>query len=235
MTSKNLNKKVTSNKTKHVLVENESKGQQDKTEKLQSYDSSLFIDQGYIFNDGSQNFLILKPIFKTFTTPVGFRHAIVEGKSKGVSNEKIKPPITANYSHSQKPMRVNNSEISVRFTESCWKQDKVIFYPMNVVNLLIVYELDPWSRDFVLTLKDYSFGAVKLNKNDDPDKYSGYGIGFDFRWLFTILNFYDKSFVIFGVENRSSVHFENKKKRYLSCYKKDILESGKEKCLKSSL
>ena len=36
------------------------------------------------------------------------------------------------------------------------------------------------------TLKDCFFGAVKLTKNADPDKYSysGYGIGFDLRALF---------------------------------------------------
>ena len=47
----------------------------------------------------------------------------------------------------------------------------------------------------------------------DPDEYSGYGTGFDFRLLFTILYFYCKSFVIFGVENSLSVHIDNKKKR----------------------
>ena len=36
--TKNLNKKVTSNKTKHILIENE-------LERLQTYDSSLFIGQ----------------------------------------------------------------------------------------------------------------------------------------------------------------------------------------------
>ena len=38
------------------------------------------------------------------------------------------------------------------------------------------------------TLKDCLFGAVKLTKNADPDKYSysRYGIGFDSRSLFHI-------------------------------------------------
>ena len=44
---KNLNKKITSDKTKHVLVESESK-------KLQTFDSSLFIGQGYFNNDKDQ-------------------------------------------------------------------------------------------------------------------------------------------------------------------------------------
>ena len=43
---------------------------------------------------------------------------------------------------------------------------------MNVVLLALIY--DP-------TLENYVFGAVKLTKNADIDKYGyfGYGIGFD--------------------------------------------------------
>ena len=37
---------------------------------------------------------------------------------------------------------------------------------------------------------DFSFGCVKLARNADPDKYaySGYGIGFYLRSLFSIPN-----------------------------------------------
>ena len=42
---KNLNKKVTSNKSKHLLVENELK-------KLQHLIQVLFIDESYFFNFG---------------------------------------------------------------------------------------------------------------------------------------------------------------------------------------
>ena len=48
---KNLNKKITPNKTKHLLVENEFK-------KLQTFDSSLFIGQSYFNYDGAQIYLI---------------------------------------------------------------------------------------------------------------------------------------------------------------------------------
>ena len=52
---KNLNKKVTSNKTKHLLVENDLK-------ELQTFDSSLFIGRTYFNNDRAQLFLIFQPI-----------------------------------------------------------------------------------------------------------------------------------------------------------------------------
>ena len=43
---------------------------------------------------------------------------------------------------------------------------------------MIVYELDRWSQDlnFDFTLEDNLFGAVKLTKNVDPDKYFGLGL-----------------------------------------------------------
>ena len=47
-------RKITSNKTKHVLVENEFK-------KLQKFGPSLFI--GQFNNDGAQNYLIFQPLY----------------------------------------------------------------------------------------------------------------------------------------------------------------------------
>ena len=54
-----------------------------------------------------------------------------------------------------------------------------------MVNLYISYLLNEWSKDLNtdFTLGNCLFGAVKITKNTDPDKYkySGYGIGFDSR------------------------------------------------------
>ena len=58
------------------------------------------------------------------------------------------------------------------------------------------------------------FGAVHLNKNADPDKYSysEYSIGFGSRSLFLFPNSdWGKNVVIFGVENSSSVHVDKRK------------------------
>ena len=73
---KNLYKKITSNKTKIVLVENEFK-------KLQTFDSSLFIGQSYFNNDGAQLYLIFQPICKTVTTFSGLPNIILQWESKG--------------------------------------------------------------------------------------------------------------------------------------------------------
>ena len=50
--------------------------------KLQAYDLSYFIGQSYFINNGSQKFLIIGRVFRTFTTPFGLRDTIVECKSK---------------------------------------------------------------------------------------------------------------------------------------------------------
>ena len=59
----------------------------------------------------------------------------------------------------------------------------------NVVNLCITFELDIWSRDLNkdFRLINCLFGALKLTKNADSDKYGhrGYGIGFDARSQFS--------------------------------------------------
>ena len=48
---KSLNKKINSNKTKHLLVENE-------LEKLQTFDSSYFRGKTHFEEDGTQNYLV---------------------------------------------------------------------------------------------------------------------------------------------------------------------------------
>ena len=85
---KDLNKKVTSNKTKHLLVKNEVK-------ELQTFDSSLFIGQSYFNNDGAQLLLIFQPTFKTISTFSGLPDTISDWEPKGLSNDKIKLPYTA--------------------------------------------------------------------------------------------------------------------------------------------
>ena len=65
------------------------------------------------------------------------------------------------------------------FTGSCLKQVKKNFNPRNVVNVFIVYELDVQSQDLKTDFarRDCLFGAVKLTKNANSDKYSYSGYG----------------------------------------------------------
>ena len=52
-----LNRKITSNKSKHLLVENELK-------KLKTFDSSYFRGKNYFEEDGAQNYLVSQAMYK---------------------------------------------------------------------------------------------------------------------------------------------------------------------------
>ena len=53
-----LNRKITSNKSKHLLVENELK-------KLKTFDSSYFIGKSHL-EEGTQNYLVFQPMYRYF-------------------------------------------------------------------------------------------------------------------------------------------------------------------------
>ena len=79
-----LNRKITQNKTKHLLVENE-------LNKLKTFDSSYFIGKSHFEEDGTQNYLVFQPLNKYFKVIANTKY-ISSWQSKGLSNETIKPP-----------------------------------------------------------------------------------------------------------------------------------------------
>ena len=94
---------------------------------------------------------------------------------------------------------------------------------MKIVNIYIVYEItDNFNISSYPTLENCLFGAVKLTKNADIDKYgySGYGIGFDRHGSFSFPGTgLGRNVIIFGVDMSSSTKIDNRKK--------DILILGK--------
>ena len=54
-----ISKRITSNKAKHLFVENEIK-------KLKTFDLSYFKDKGHFEEDGTQNYLVFHPMYKYF-------------------------------------------------------------------------------------------------------------------------------------------------------------------------
>ena len=67
------------------------------------------------------------------------------------------------------------------------------------------------------TLENCLFGAVRLTKNADIDKYkySGYGIGFDRKDSYSTGDEIDRNLITFGEDMSSSPHIDNKGK-YIS-------------------
>ena len=85
---KKVTDRVTSNKSKHLLVENEFK-------KLRIFDLSYFKGKHHFEEDGTQNYLVFQPMYKYFKT-ISSTDNISEWKSKGLPNESIKTPSTPN-------------------------------------------------------------------------------------------------------------------------------------------
>ena len=54
-----FNRKITENKTKYLLVQNE-------LNKLKAFDSSYFIGKSHFEEDGAQNYLVFQPLIKYF-------------------------------------------------------------------------------------------------------------------------------------------------------------------------
>ena len=100
------------------------------------------------------------------------------GKSKGLSDETIKPP-----DNNICPLiDYLGNKIRVKFTGGSLKQPKCLYTHDTLVNIYIVYK--PVASGFHTDdhmLKICLFGAVTLTQNGYIDKYqySGYGIYFD--------------------------------------------------------
>ena len=59
-----INRRNTSNKSKHFLVGNEFK-------KLNTFDLSYFIGKSHFEEDGAQNYLVFQPIYRYFKIIAG--------------------------------------------------------------------------------------------------------------------------------------------------------------------
>ena len=79
-----FNRKITPNKSKHLLVENELK-------KLKIFDLSYFIGKSHFKEDGTENYLVFQPMHRYFKMIAGVStgNYIYFWKSKGLSDEKI--------------------------------------------------------------------------------------------------------------------------------------------------
>ena len=198
-----LNRKITANKTKHFLNDND----------LSYYHGKLYFHEG----SGKQNYLVFLPIGKSFklNSVVGAINRVLSWQSKGTSNESIRPPTTSNNSLNPR-LSYNDTKIKVQFTESCLKQPKFTFTHKKVLNICIVYELGASSSNVNdPTIKNCLFGAVTLTKNADIEKYkySGYELGFS-SFSFPSRGF-GQNVLIFRADMSTSTHIDIKKKDIL--------------------
>ena len=87
-----LNRRITTNKTKHLLVENELK-------QLKSFDSIYFRGKSHFEEDGTQDYLMFRSMYRYFkqTAVVGTGNFTYYWQSKGLSDERINSIKTWNY------------------------------------------------------------------------------------------------------------------------------------------
>ena len=201
-----LNRKITANKSKNLLAENE-------LNKLKIFDSSYFIGKSHFEEDGTQNYLVFQPLNKYFKV-IANTDYVSSWKSKGLSAESIKPPTTSDNSLTP-ALNYYGTKTRVKFTGSCLKQPKISYTHGKVVNIYIVYELGASSsHNNDATLKNCLFGKVTLTTNTDIDRYgySSYGTGFDRRSSFSFPSAgFGHYVLIFGVDMSSSAHIDKKK------------------------
>ena len=129
-----LNRKITSNKTKHLHIENESK-------KLKIFDWSYFIGKSYFEEDGTQNNLVFLPMCRYFKRIAGVRNGkyVYSWQSKGLSDERINSITASNYSVTPF-LDYYGTKTRVEFSGSCLKQGKITYTHGKVLNIYTVYE-----------------------------------------------------------------------------------------------
>ena len=197
-----ISDRLTLNKSKHLLVENELK-------KLEKTDAAYFRSKNYFEEDGTQNYLVFQPVYKYFEK-TGYKVSL--WKSKGSFDEKIISTTVSTDKSATKTI-YDNAKIKVRFNGDLLRHDQVTYNHRTVVNVYIVCETTPNTKTSNIALENCLFGAVKLIKNPDVGKYkySGYGIGFDSRRIFSRTSAEDgRNVIIFGADMSSSVHANSK-------------------------
>ena len=125
-----LNRKITANKSKHLLVENEFK-------KLKTFDSIYFRSKSHFEEDGMQNCLVFQPIQRYFKRIAGAGNGnhIYYWKSKGLPDEIISSIKISDYRISPYLSYYDTNKIIVKFDRGCLKQDPGFLFHGGIVNV----------------------------------------------------------------------------------------------------
>ena len=120
------------------------------------------------------------------------------------------------------------------------KRDRPTLLHGGIVNVYTVYvPTNNFNVSSYQTLENCLFGAVKLTKNADTDKYwyFNYGIGFDRHVYFSQPSGgTGGNVIIFGVDMSSSTKIDNKKKRSFNSWQRSYTKiRAYTKCRKNSI
>ena len=146
--------------------------------KVKTFYLSYFIGKSHFGEDGAQNYLVFQSMLEYFTLNSNW---ITKWKLKGLSSESLEV-ISISDNTLTPSINYHGDKARLKFTGSFLQQKAVTYSHKKVANLYVVYEITNFHGiDNYPTLANALFGAGKLTKNADIDKYkySGYGIGFD--------------------------------------------------------
>ena len=113
-----LNRKITANKSKNLLVGNE-------LNKLKTFDSSYFIGKSHFQEDGTKNYLVFQPINR-YLKVIAKTDYVSPWKSKRLSAESIKPHATSN-NNLTLVLNYYGTKTRAKFNESCLQQPKLSY------------------------------------------------------------------------------------------------------------
>ena len=132
---KRISDRVTKNKTKQLLVENELK-------KLEKFDAANIRGKSHFEEDGTQNYLVFQPTYRYFRRIIGTGSGsyIYFWKSIGLSDQRLHYNTASNYKITPE-LSYYGTKIRLEFNGSCLKQDKVTYNHGKIVNIYIVYEI----------------------------------------------------------------------------------------------
>ena len=111
-----FNRKISANKSKHLLIENEFK-------KLKTFDSIYYRGKSHFEEDDTQNYLVFQPMQRYFKRVAGAGNVnhIYYWKSKGLSDERINSIKTSDYEITPYLSYYDVNKIRVKFDGGCLK------------------------------------------------------------------------------------------------------------------
>ena len=131
----NLNRKITQNESKHLLVENE-------LNKLKAFDLSYFCGKNHFDEDGMQNYYIFQPISKYLNVAyVSDINYILSWKSKVLNDIKIESIKTNNYLLNPRMDHYDTNKIRIKFERSFLNQFSRTILHGSIVSTYTVYEI----------------------------------------------------------------------------------------------
>ena len=221
---KRVSDRVTNNKSKDILLDNELKKLKTRVDssektKLNDVQKEISFVRGFISYTQNSNLVYeckvssMKPSF----------YGILEWKPKDIYDNSNKNVLNSvqNTKSVAPDIKNINGQLYVSFNGNYFEQDPITI-PNNVINIYVVYKLDPISstRNTDYAIRNALFGAMKITKNTDSSKnnYKGYGLCFDEGGEFGHTAKQDnfnrttnaKNVIFFGVDTSSSVHATNR-------------------------